>query len=245
MTAAGTGGWESAVVRVYVDGETTASIEITLLELANIGKWKSNSKKTTPWGVGLFGHTAKNGVYSTVRIPFGETLRTTLTSSRSGSFSFTILGVENYPVLVGDITLPTEARLKVYHKNDILLKPYESLAMVDVDRGTAGAVFILQWDAISTSLYFMEACVRAYFDGSDTPIFLASGGEDYFLSAWYFNEGEFETPEAGVTFFNDKTTVSAYKVHDRDPIIFDDGFRMEFRNCEKVGGCGNSTHCPD
>jgi len=76
---AGPTGWQDAIVRIYVDGETTPSVNISLLEMANVGNFAAgngmgpgDTATPSPWGVGLFGHTAKNGgVYSTMRIPFG------------------------------------------------------------------------------------------------------------------------------------------------------------------------------
>ena len=51
-----------------------------------------------------------------------------------------------------------------------------------------------------------------------TPIFLSSGAEDYFLSASYFDEGEFLSPNAGLTYKNGGA-VGAFKMHDlRDQV---------------------------
>ena len=47
---------------------------------------------------------------------------------------------------------------------------------------------------------YLEACMRAVIDGADKPLFLSSGGEDYYLSAYYFNQGEFKTPNSGLTY---------------------------------------------
>ena len=41
-------------------------------------------------------------------------------------------------------------------------------------------------------------------DGATSPIFLSSGAEDYFLSAYYFNQGEFKTPNSGLTYYDGK-----------------------------------------
>ena len=76
---AGPDGWELfAILRVYVDGEATASINVTLLELANVGQFAPDGQAASgknasaaPWGVRLFGHTAKSGgVYSTMQRRF-------------------------------------------------------------------------------------------------------------------------------------------------------------------------------
>jgi hypothetical protein len=81
--------------------------------------------------------------------------------------------------------------------------------------------------------------MRALADGATTPLFLSSGAEDYFLSAYYFNEGEFKTPNSGLTYYDGAGTLSVYKNHDRDPLLFDNGFKLVFRNMEDTTGCGD------
>jgi hypothetical protein len=36
-----------------------------------------------------------------------------------------------------------------------------------------------------------------------------------------------------------------HKTHDRDPILFNDGLSLVFRNMEDTTGCGNVSHCPN
>jgi hypothetical protein len=251
---AGPVGWQDARVRVYVDGEAVPSIDITLLELANIGVYNGQDGDAAPWGVGLFGHTAnKGGVYSTVRIPFGASVRTTIESAqadRGGTFWFIVRGLEAYPVVLGDLALPPAARLRL-HRFDAPTLPNELVTLASVPRGVGGAVLATKFDAAGhgkqANMGYLEACMRATFDGADPsapPVFLSSGAEDYFLSAYYFNEGVFKTPQAGLT-YKAAGAVSAYKVHDRDPILFADGLNLTFRNGEVTGGCGTMEKAPN
>ena len=87
--------------------------------------------------------------------------------------------------------------------------------------------------------------MRFFPDQQTEPLFLSSGAEDYFLSAYYFNEGQFKTPNSGLTYYDKKGTLSAYKTHDRDPLFFNDGLKMVFRNSESTTGCGDTEHCPN
>lgn len=87
--------------------------------------------------------------------------------------------------------------------------------------------------------------MRFFPDQQTDPLFLSSGAEDYFLSAYYFNEGQFKTPNSGLTYYDKKGTLSAYKTHDRDPLFFNDGLKMVFRNSEDTTGCGDANHCPN
>eukprot|EP00041_Stephanoeca_diplocostata_P025931 m.691229 g.691229 ORF g.691229 m.691229 type:complete len:578 (-) comp22853_c0_seq5:924-2657(-) len=198
-----------------------------------------------PWGTGLFGHTAANGaVYSTIRIPFGKSFRATLTSSASGTFWFIIRGVEDYPVVLGDLQLPPQARLK-FHRFQNETKTLDIVTLADVPSGTAGVLVNVRFDAKSGNYHYLEACMRALIDGSTEPLFLSSGAEDYFLSAYYFDQGEFKTPNSGLTYYDNKGTLSAYKTHDRDPLMWSNGLKLVFRNMEDTTGCGDYLHCPN
>jgi hypothetical protein len=76
-------------------------------------------------------------------------------------------------------------------------------------------------------------------------MFLSSGAEDYFLSAFYFDEGLFKTPNSGLTYYDTLGTMSAYKMHERDPVLFNDGLILTFRNMENTTGCGEMDLCPN
>jgi hypothetical protein len=220
---AGPAGWELAVIRVYVDGEATPSINVTLLEMANVGRFapdgqgRSGNPPAEPWGVGLFGHTAQNGgVYSTMRIPFASSVKTTIESGvrnppdGHGTFWMIVRGIESYPVVLGDLQLPAAARLRLF-RFDATTKPKQLVTLASVPKGYAGAVLNVKFDgqghlkndggsrgqpvdetgpttdrtgsgsgsgSQGGVLDYLEACMRAQFDGSKEVIFLSSGAED-------------------------------------------------------------------
>ena len=77
--------WQNGVLKFYIDGESEASINITLLELSFVGAEASKGSAPSldnrglPWSIASFGHTAKSGgVSSTLRIPFSISLRVTI-----------------------------------------------------------------------------------------------------------------------------------------------------------------------
>lgn len=163
--------WEQGRVRVYVDGSATPSVDVTLLELAHVGARGASSnnppKDGSPFGNDLFGKTAiTGGVYTTMRIPFASTIRTTITappSSKSSSvFWFVIRGIEALPVtLGGELTLPDQARLSVVRTNVAGADPNGALITIAAaPAGTAGALATVYIDANSTDYAFLEACLR-------------------------------------------------------------------------------------
>lgn len=146
--------WDAATLKIYIDGETEPSIAISMLELANLGNFAHGTEDKGPWGTALLGHTAANGgVYSTVRIPFAKSIRSTITSASStgGTFWFIIRGVEGYPIALGDVTLPPTARLKLHRVNTSTTN-LQLVPLVDIPAGTAGAVLNLKFDAAGASL---------------------------------------------------------------------------------------------
>ncbi len=65
---------------------------------------------------------------------------------------------------------------------------------------------------------------------------LSSGTEDYFLGTYYFNRGRYYNPVAGLTHLVPDREFSAYRFHERDPILFPEGMRLTIRNGETVDG---------
>jgi hypothetical protein len=85
--------WQNGFIRFYIDGESVASVGLKLLELSWVSEWASPAHSSLapgssggqydnrglPWGLADFGHTASSGgVSSTIRIPFGKSVRVTI-----------------------------------------------------------------------------------------------------------------------------------------------------------------------
>ena len=177
-----------------------------------------------------------------MRVPFGASVRLALYSERAGTFWFVVRRVEAAPSARRPAA--AAARLKAY-RTVATLAPLELVTIAAVPAGVGVALASVKLDATSSDMAYLEACLRAYVDGAPTPLFLSSGAEDYFLSAYYFNEGGFHSPASGLTYYDGVGTLSAYKVHERDAVVFTDGLELVWRNCEATAGSGNATHCPD
>jgi hypothetical protein len=187
--------------------------------------------------LGKTGHPS--GVYNTYRIPFGKQVRVTGQLGEGvktdAPFWWIIRGVENLPVVISGVTLPETARLRLYRKENYLARRLEEFELCNVAR--AGLLYQVTIAARSQNLNFMEACLRAYLERAEQPLFLSSGLEDYFLGTYYFNRGRFATPVAGLTHLNDRAnTFSAYRLHEEDPIFFQKGLRLTCRCGEELRG---------
>ncbi len=229
-------------IRVYVDGKTTPGIEMEL----GLGHGIGFSDPAAPWGTARIGKTGHpSGIYNTYSIPFGKSIRVTALLADGVKdrqvFWWIIRGVEGLPIEVGGVRLPDKARLHLYRLENYTAKPLEEFDLCNTSK--AGALYQVTIAAKSQgNLNFLEACMRAYLDGSHKPQLLSSGLEDYFLGTYYFNRGMYHTPVAGLTHLNaDDNSFSAYRFHDDDPIFFRKGLRLTCRCGEQVDGrpCGD------
>jgi hypothetical protein len=244
------GGWKGCDrtrIRIYVDGETNASIDMELF----LGHGIGFGDESAPWGTARIGRTGGGAnVYDTYRIPFGKSIRVTgqLAPDTEGNplFWWIVRGTENLPVELGGVRLPDRARLHLYKLENYTARPLEEFSLCDVPGD--GALYQVTMAAKGLrklpdasqrwqDLSYMEACMRAYIDGAKEPLFLSSGLEDYFLGTYYFNKGRYATPVAGLTHFDaDENEFSAYRFHEDDPVFFQNGLRLTCRCGEKIDG---------
>lgn len=225
--------WERLRLRVYVDGEAKASIDMELF----LGHGIGFKDPAGPWGTRRIGKTGQpSGVYNTYRIPFGQSVRVTAQlhkgDTKNKRFWYIIRGVENLPVEFNGVRLPDNARLKLYKLEDHTAQPLEEFNLCDTQR--PGMLYQVTVAAQSARLNFLESCMRAYLDGAKEPLLLSSGLEDYFLGTYYFNRGMYHNEVAGLTPLNkDDHSFSAYRFHEEDPIFFHQGLRLTLK-------CGES-----
>jgi len=226
-------------IRVYVDGETTASIDMELFLGAGIGF----GDPFAPWGTEKIGRTGGgDNVYNTYRIPFGKSVRVTGQLAPGAKdhpmFWWIIRGTENLPVQIGGVTLPENARLRLYRLENHTAQPLEEFALCDVKgAGALYQVTIAAKGSVPHNFNFMEGCMRAYLNGATAPTLLSSGFEDYFCGTYYFNRGRYANAVAGLTHLDPAASeVSAYRFHDADPIFFQQGLKLTARCGEEVNG---------
>jgi len=221
-------------IRIYVDNEKSASIDMELFMGHGIGFLDD----TAPWGTHRIGKTGSpSGIYNNYRIPFGKKVIVTarLPEGVEGNprFWYIIRGTENLPIEFGGVRLPENARLNLYK-----LENYKahSLEEFDICESTSnGMLYQVSVAAQSKNLSYLESIVRAYMSGSDQPVLLSSGLEDYFLGTYYFNRGLYHTEEAGLTHLNKEDgSFSAYRFHEEDPVFFHNGLRLTLRCGEKT-----------
>lgn len=231
------GNWEDFArmrLRVYVDGEAQASIDME----AFLGHGIGFQDQAAPWLTRRVGKTgAPSGLYNTYRIPFGRGVRVTaqLLEGDTGNprFWYIIRGTENLPVDFAGVRLPDSARLRLHKLEGYTAQSLEEFAMCDI--ASAGVLYQVTVAAQSDHWEYLESCVRAYIDKAAKPLVLSSGLEDYFLGTYFFNRGAYTGDLAGLTHKDEQDhSFSAYRFHDEDPVFFHRNLRLTLRCGEKT-----------
>ncbi len=234
-------GIEDTMIRIYIDDEKEASIEMVLAEgFANA--YHSENDYQTASIIGKTG--SKGGLYNTIKIPFGSKLKVTAQNTQAKGkarqfFWWILRGTTNLPLMIDGVTLPEHARMKLYKVEEKLVKAYDEFNLCDTKKdGLLYMVFMQAEAAEPDKVYekdwyqtsFLEACMRAYIGAAKEPVYLSSGLEDYFLGTYYFQSGRFANDLAGLTYFDkENAKFAAYRIHDRDPYYFKKGLRLTCR----------------
>ena len=218
---------ENMRIRIYIDGEPEASIDFMLFLAHGIGSDEKTEVQYIPWGTKRIAHNADGAIYNTYQIPFQKSFRVTATHPSGGTFWYIIRGLESVPVIVGNMELSFQTRLRLYKNVDIHLTPLQFITLANVN-STAGLLYQVTLFARSSDFQYLEACMRAKIDGNNIT-WLSSGTEDFFLSGYYFNRGVYHTDNSGLTYKNDPGTMSAYKFFENDPVLFSKSFELIWR----------------
>jgi hypothetical protein len=236
-------GFEKTRIRVYVDGETTPSIDMEM----GLGHGYGFGADSPPWGTEKMGKTGHpSGVYNAYKIPFGSGIRVTAQRSAEApdksAFWWIIRGTKNLPVTFGGMRLPPNARLRLYTLENHAAEPLEEFNLCDAAGSGALCQVAMQAESLRNvgdwkDISYLEAIMRAYTGGASEPVLLSSGLEDYFLGTYYFNRGLYANSMAGLTYLNtERNAFSGYRFHDDDPVFFQNGFRLTCRCGEELNG---------
>lgn len=154
-----------------------------------------------------------------------------------------IRGLENYgPIALrhSNIQLSNNVKLKSFLVNQTL-KPIEWVTLLNISNTKGGCIFSVVQQVRSENAFCLEGTHWASIsntspgreDSAWEEVQLSSGFEDYYLSGQYFDAGEFSTVVTGMTsedhwFYPHALT--AYRYHEVDPVVFEEGIALKWRN---------------
>jgi len=239
-------GVDFALWRFYLDGDTKPTVgPLVTSQAALVGQ----NDPSAPWDNDFFGKNAGyGGWHINLLIPFSKSVKVTVQlpsfiPESPGTSFVMVRGVENIPLQIGGIPLPSTARLQAVMQTSISLPvlSFHELVKIDNKKGILVGTMIDIQTLDNGSLNSLEGCWHAYLPGQYDKfpgLILGTGSEDYPESAYYFNAGPYRGPTSGLTVYapsqngsnNGISKISFYKIHHRDPIFFDNGFRFEWRN---------------
>ena len=131
-------------VRMYIDGETQASLDFDMYLFHGIGDCVEAETRQTPlWGTKRFGHLASGGgLYNNIRIPFSKSIKVTIEAPSPTNYWYIIRIVFGLPLSINDYELPAGSRLRLYKTEQRLLEPFEFLDAANSE-GKAGWVYLV------------------------------------------------------------------------------------------------------
>lgn len=257
-------------VEYYVDGELTPSISFQPALMCGVGfpKYYNSSREYSAGE--LCGKSAPvGGWWNTFPIPFQKSIVVTARPDPADSSEcingyLNVRGTENLPVMLpGGLTLPSSARLILQKNEWATRQPYEFVNVISLPAHQNGLIFM--------SSLFVEArpvggskAGGGYIEGcwnlinganSSYPgLVVGTGVEDYFDSAYYFGADspghkaqEFISPLSGLPFFSRTSDgyerLSAYRFHNLDPLIVNNGGSLTWRVGAKPGPGNSKCGC--
>lgn len=234
----------SALVRMYVDGENSASLTFEPAKATGMG-YALPAQNATPWSTPWIGSLGRNSFVFTFPVPFQTRLVVTFQAGSSGGCKVWIQvrgteGTELSGVIRG-ITMPPTARLQLQRREGVTYQPLDYMTVADVANSSGAFLFsTMWWDTASPNT--IEGCWRA-FTPRTAPwpgLQLSTGWEDYYASSWGFINGAFTAALSGITHWTSpgNLATSAYRFHDTDPLFFVDGLLLVQRNGETIDGAG-------
>jgi len=233
---------DGVVIRYYIDGETEASLQFTPSLACGVGFYDTQA----PWGTKWFGKGADDsGWFHNFRIPFHKSIVVTTQHlfATYGAFFMIVRGGTNIPINIGGINVPLDSGRLLLFTTNATYAPLAWVTLASLPAGTVGMHFMHTLSVASGNMNFLEGCYHMFSPPTqDFPgTLLSTGTEDYFDSAWYFNAGQFHLPVSGFTHLTQSpssVTWSAYRFHEMDPLQFNDGFELVWRNGDSFDPAG-------
>jgi len=239
---AGDSNIDHAIWSYYIDDEFIPSLVFTSSMIAGTGFVDTQG----PWGNKWFGKGAKDGAwYNNFRIPFHKSIR--ITGRCDAEFSGNKCAATVWVIVRGSEDLVTNFNGFILPPTAIMIQQtirnanhssLDWINIVDIPPShpqSSGFLFSHTLSVAGQHAFFLEGCYHAFTPYSvEFPgMIVSTGTEDYFISAYYFDGGIFHLPNSGMTHWNQVnnsyTEVSAYRIHDLDPIFFKQGFRFVWR----------------
>jgi hypothetical protein len=245
-------------VKIYIDGETNPSSDITnLLDLCGDHYVDTQPSFAGRWIIG--GNAGVEGVGSCgliLPVPFKTSIHITVTN-HGNSTAYPWFSSVTYNLGVTD-DFPYTQKLYIVSGSASGMAPNSIVDLVNVTPNQRGRLAGISWiydgypGNASPTTAPLEGNFRIFLDGAATPNYESSGSEDFFDMEFYFHGFGSVNVDSGYSFntgFNQsggnigmivKTnqnppfTFGAYRFFIDDPIVFQNALKIDW-------ACGNTS----
>ncbi len=206
------------LLRMYWDGEDNPSVEVPIGDFFGTGFQYKHF--VTPY-IGM----SSGGYYSYFPMPFQKSARIEVvnqTGAEVNSFYYHI----DYQKL----DRPLEQDVAYFHSlwhRDVRTKEKSNYVVLDAQGQGHFVGLNMSMQSYDGGLGYLEGDEMVYVDGEAQPSMYGTGTEDYFISGWYFNRGEFAAPYHGLILKDDSLgRIAAYRFQVNDAVPFKKSIRF-------------------
>jgi hypothetical protein len=206
------------LLRMYWDGEQNPSVEVPIGDFFGTGFQYKHF--VTPY-IGM----SSGGYYSYFPMPFQKSARIEVvnqTGAEVNSFYYHI----DYQKL----EKPLEPEVAYFHSQwhrDVRTTDKSNYVVLEAEGEGHFVGLNMSMQSYDGGLGYLEGDEMVYVDGEQWPSMYGTGTEDYFISGWYFNRGEFAAPYHGLILKDDSLgRIAAYRFQIQDAVPFKKSIRF-------------------
>ena len=206
------------LLRMYWDSESEPSVEVPIGDFFGTGfQYK---QYVTPY-LGM----SSGGYYCAFPMPFRRSARVEVvneTGQEINSFYYHV----DYHRLERQLE-PDVAYFHASWRREPRTDPGHSYVILEAE-GQGHVVGVnMSMQSYDRDMQYLEGDEQVFVDGESTPSLSGTGTEDYFVSGWYFNKGEYAAPHHGLILKDDSLgRIAAYRFHVLDAIPFRKSIRF-------------------
>ena len=206
------------LLRMYWDGEENPSVEVPIGDFFGTGFQYKHF--VTPF-IGM----SSGGYYTYFPMPFQISARIEVVNQTGAEVSSFY-----YHIDYQKLERPLEQDVAYFHSQwhrDVRTKDKSNYVVLDAEGEGHFVGLNMSMQSYDGGLGFLEGDEMVYVDGETKPSMYGTGTEDYFISGWYFNRGEFAAPYHGLILKDDTLgRIAAYRFQVQDAVPFKKSIRF-------------------
>jgi len=206
------------VLRMFWDGEASPSVEVP------IGDFFGTGFEYRHYYSAYVGMTS-GGYFSYLPMPFQKSARIEV-DNQTGQELYAFY----YHIDYQKLAEPLDDDVAYFHcqwRRELRTDPKHNYVVLETDGQGHFVGLNMSMQSYERNLGFLEGDEMVYVDGETFPSIYGTGTEDYFISGWYFNRGEFAAPYHGLILKDDSLgRIAAYRWHVGDAIPFKKSLRF-------------------